>query len=117
MNKVRLIYYTTRSGRSVVEDALLSFSSAQQDKIQRAIRPIVEFGIGVHLRNTRKLSGTPLWEIRILGKDNIRIIYAVVIKDSVMLLHIFSKKSQKTPTKDLDLALQRYTDARQRLTS
>ncbi|MFV1917708.1 MAG: type II toxin-antitoxin system RelE/ParE family toxin, partial [Patescibacteria group bacterium] len=50
------------------------------------------------------------WEIRILGKDNIRIFYAVVYKGDVLMLHGFIKKTRKTPRKELLVALDRYRE-------
>lgn len=116
MSKVKVLFYTTSSGRQIAKEELLALTSSQQDKAQRAIKPIVEFGVGTHLNNTKKLAGTPLWEIRVLGKDNLRLIYAVIINNIVVILYIFSKKSQKTPQKAIKTAMQRYQDAKRRLT-
>jgi phage-related protein len=60
------------------------------------------------LPHIKKLRGTPLWEIRILGQDNLRVIYVVPYLDTVLVLHGFIKKTQKTPKKDLEVALSRY---------
>jgi len=56
----------------------------------------------------KKLTGTPLWEIRILGKDNIRIFYALMSKNGIIVLHGFIKKSLKTPSREIEVALHRY---------
>lgn len=56
----------------------------------------------------KKLSGTPFWEIRILGQDNPRIIYVLLIQSRILLLHGFIKKKQKTPLKDLETASKRH---------
>ena len=62
------------------------------------------------LPHVKKLAGTSLWEIRILGQDNIRVIYAIIQNDQVLLLHGFVKKKKKTPIKDLSIAQARYKD-------
>lgn len=49
----------------------------------------------------KKLTGTSLWEIRILGGDSIRIFYVTMKIKTFFLLHAFKKKSQKTPSKEL----------------
>jgi phage-related protein len=49
-----------------------------------------------------------LWELRITGRDGIsRVIYATLIGRRVMLLRAFVKKTQRTPTAELDLARRR----------
>jgi hypothetical protein len=58
MSKMIVIYYKDANTRSPVKEFIDSLNEKQQDKIMRAIYPIVEFGIGTHLRNTKKLSGT-----------------------------------------------------------
>lgn len=63
-----------------------------------------------------KIEGTSLWEIRILGKDNIRTIYAIPGEKIVLILHGFIKKKQKTPLKHIEIALKRYKDWKERIT-
>jgi len=109
-----VIYYVDANTHSPVKEFIDSLSGKQQDKIMRAIYPITEFGIGNHLRNTKKLSGTDLWEIRILGKDSMRIIYALEIQSAILILHIFIKKNQKTPTKEIKIAERRLYEFRSR---
>lgn len=114
---MRVLYYVDCRGNNPVKEFIDSLSVAQQRKVLRAIQPVIEFGIGSHLRNTKKLVGTPLWEIRVLGKDNIRMFYAIEIKGIVLILNGFIKKSQKTPNKEIQLAMNRLEDAKLRLTS
>ncbi len=115
MRKIKVVFYTNAKGASPVKNDLFKMTEKQQGKVQRAIKPIIEFGVGTHIRNIKKLTGTPLWEIRILGRDNIRILYAIVVSDTVVMLHIFVKKTQKTAKKELKIALSRYADAKTRL--
>ena len=67
-----------------------------------------EFGLTSSNPHLKKITGTPLWEVRILGKDNIRIICVVVVNREVVLLHIFKKKGGKTSSRDLNMALKRF---------
>lgn len=105
-----LIFYSDSRGGDPVRDFLDKLSKPARDKTLRAIAPLVEFGIGTHVLNTKKLKGTPLWEVRVLGKDSVRILYAIAIANRVLILHGFIKKSQKTPTKEINLALKRLSD-------
>lgn len=57
-----------------------------------------------HVRHVRG----PLWEIRLKGKAGIaRALYAAVKEQRVVILRAFIKKTEKTPTGEIDLALQR----------
>ena len=110
MSNMKLIFYFDLRGHDPVRDFLDHLSKSARDKTLRAITPLVEFGIGTHILNTKKLKGTPLWEVRVLGKDSVRILYAIAIAHRVLILHGFVKKSQKTPTKEINLALKRLSD-------
>lgn len=101
-------FYESPSGKTIVKDIYLSLSKRQQSKISRAMLNLKEYGISQIVPNIRKLSGTPLWEYRILGKDNMRIICVVIINRKVMVLNIFLKKKQKTPKKEINISLERY---------
>jgi len=49
-----------------------------------------------------------LWEMRIKGKDGIsRAIYVVAKPKRIVVVRVFVKKTQKTPQKELKIALQR----------
>ena len=110
MCKMKLVFYEDRRGRSEVRDFIHSLSHLPKDKVFRAINPLVEFGLGSHLLNTKKLVGTSLWEVRVLGKDSIRIFFAVIVGGVVLILHGFVKKVQKTPTREIRTAIKRLED-------
>ena len=78
-------------------------------KIKASIifKNIIEFGLSSAIPRIKKLSGLPLWEIRILGKDSARIIYANKVSGQIILLHAFKKKTNKTPIKEINIALNR----------
>jgi hypothetical protein len=65
-------YYLLPNGRSPFAEFLDSLGVKQQTKILRLIMSIEEYGLISILPHTKKLTGCPLWEIRILGKDNLR---------------------------------------------
>jgi len=49
-----------------------------------------------------------LWEMRIKGRDGIsRAIYVIAKPKGVVVVRVFIKKTQKTPHKELELALKR----------
>lgn len=52
-----------------------------------------------------KLSGgSNLWEVRVQSANNIVRILAILDGARVVLLHAFTKKTQKIPTRDIELA-------------
>ena len=76
-------------------------------KIIRQLKYVEEYGLNPVIPNIKKIMNTPLWELRILGRDNIRIICVSHSERVVKVLHIFKKKKQKTPTDELNVALKR----------
>jgi phage-related protein len=54
--------------------------------------------------HVRPLEGK-LWEMRLAGRDGIaRALYVARIGQRLTVLHVFAKKTQKTPRRALDLA-------------
>lgn len=76
----------------------------------RQFQYLQEFGLTPAVPNLRKITGTPLWELRTLGKDNVRIFCVSLPQKEIKVLHIFRKKKQKTPAKEINLALKRYQE-------
>ena len=49
-----------------------------------------------------------LWEMRMKGKSGIsRALYAKAVRQRVVILSVFIKKTEKTPRREIDLALLR----------
>jgi phage-related protein len=65
-----------------------------------------EYGIFLGPPHIKKMKGSNLWELKILGKDNIRIFFTIENKN-LIFLHGFSKKKQKTNPKEIKIALKR----------
>ena len=107
---MKIIYYLTSDKKNPVKDFINSLENKQKAKVFRIFLAIQQYGLETVVPHIKKLSGLPLWEIRILGKDNIRIVYLVVDNESICVLHGFIKKSQKTPERELNITLSRYQD-------
>ncbi len=108
MSATRIIYYINLKGENPVREFTDSLEKLQKAKIFRILQTIEIYGLSGVVRHVKKIRGTPLWEIRVIGKNNIRILYAVATNSLVLLLHGFVKKSQKTPIKELAIAISRY---------
>lgn len=106
--KTIVYYYTSPRGENPVKEFLDSLDESQQAKVLRIFQHIEEYGLRAVLPHLKKVTSTPLWEIRILGKDNIRILYIVPERNAVLALHGFIKKKQKTPRGEIETAVHRY---------
>ncbi len=104
--KWQVFYYISSSGDNPVKDFLDERPSAKL-KAFKIISYIKEFGLTMAIPHIKKLSGTPLWEIRILGGDSVRILYIAKKEKQILLLHAFIKKTNKTPSKEINIALSR----------
>ena len=74
-------------------------------KVLRTIDLLEKFGQKLGPPHTKKIS-THLFELRISGKQEIRIFYSFH-KSQILLLHGFIKKSQKIPQREIKIALQK----------
>ena len=54
-----------------------------------------------------------LWEIRMKGRDGIsRALYVTAKPQRVVVVRVFAKKTQKTPRREIELALRRAEDVK-----
>jgi phage-related protein len=86
--------------------------TAQPADIRASFRRIVELIAAVGLEKVKEpyvkhLEG-PVWEMRMKGKDGIaRAAYITAKGRRVVVVHVFTKKTQKTPRRDIETALRR----------
>ncbi|WP_159013950.1 type II toxin-antitoxin system RelE/ParE family toxin [Acidisoma sp. S159] len=96
-----------------VRDAL----TAMPPDIQAAFRRIVELIGSYGLERMREpyvkhLEG-PVWEMRMKGKDGIaRAAYVTATGRRVVVVHVFPKKTQKTPRREIETALRRAKEVK-----
>lgn len=101
-------FYQSDAGAVPVRDWLLSLSPEDRRIIGADIQT-VEFGWPVGMPTCRAIAGRKgLWEVRssLPGGRIARVLFCIH-DDHMALLHGFEKKSQKTPDRDLDLAVRR----------
>lgn len=108
--KWKVEYYKTTSRNSPVEEFINKLEVKAQVKVSDTVDLLKEFGINVSLPHAKKLVGTPLWELRIVGQDSIRIFYITQTNRIFLLLHGFQKKKQKSDKKEIDIALKRLME-------
>lgn len=108
--------YKTLRGETPVNDFILSLELKAQSKVRDTIKLLQEFGIKIGPPHVKKLTGTELWELRILGSDSIRVFYAAVTGKTFVLLHGFKKKKDKAPPKEIKTAQDRLAEYKLRIT-
>ncbi|MBI4036831.1 type II toxin-antitoxin system RelE/ParE family toxin [Candidatus Daviesbacteria bacterium] len=107
----RIIYYQApKQNNSPVYDFIESLNAKAKSKIINTIDLLEEYGTSLGSPHVKKLVGTDLWEIRILGQDNIRILYIAIVDKTFLLLHGFIKKKQKTDKREINTALARLIE-------
>jgi phage-related protein len=106
--------YESLRGDQPVEEFIKSLDEKAQNKIARTFDHVEEFGGALGQPHMKKLTGTNLWELRILGSDSVRIFYITMTGKIFLLLHGFKKKAQKTPRKEIIIAEKRLDEFRSR---
>lgn len=104
------MFYMSGAGNEPVREWLKSLPRDERKIIGEDIKT-VQFGWPMGMPLIRKLE-SGLWEIRSkLGKKISRVMFTE-IQGMLVLLHGSIKKSQKTPSSDLQLARKRLKDVR-----
>lgn len=106
LKRLYATFYRTAGGREPVRDWLKALPLEDRKLIGTDIKD-VEFAWPLGMPLVRSL-GRGLWEVRsaVTGGRIARVIFCVD-QNRMMLLHGFIKKTQKTPAKEIELALKR----------
>jgi phage-related protein len=105
--KWKILYYRSSNGRFPVFDFIEALSSKSKSKVINALDLLEEFGVRLRPPHIKKIEDSGIWELRVLGRGNIRIFYVAVVGRSFLLLHSFEKKKQKTDKKEIKIARER----------
>ena len=91
-----------------VRDELEALPPDMRARFRRIVELIQGYGLEkMREPHVKHLEGR-LWEMRMKGKDGIsRAIYVTARGRRVVVVRVFVKKSQKTPKREIDLALER----------
>ncbi|MEA3063628.1 MAG: hypothetical protein QOJ27_56 [Sphingomonadales bacterium] len=91
-----------------VAEELDALPADMRARLEHIVRLIREFGIErVREPHVKHLEG-PLWEMRLKGRGGIaRAIYLTASGRRIVIVRAFRKKSQKTPRREIALALKR----------
>ncbi len=114
--KWKVVLYRSPSGDYPVQQFIDGLEIKAQSKVRNTVKLLQEFGIRLGLPHVKKLTGTDLWELRILGSDSLRLVYVAITGRTFVLLHGFKKKKDKTPQKEIKVAEERLAEYRSRTT-
>lgn len=103
-----IIAFESRRGEKIVEEFLKSLESKTTAKAAHAIDLLEKHGQFLGMPHAKRLTHE-VYELRIRGKQEIRILYAMIGKN-IYLLHVFKKQTQKTPQKEIAIAEKRILD-------
>lgn len=100
--------WTVETLNATVDKELEALPADMRARFVRISEMIAAVGLErVGAPHIKHLTG-PIWEMRMKGKDGIsRALYVTVRDKRVVVVRVFVKKTQKTPRREIDLALQR----------
>jgi phage-related protein len=103
----RIVFYSSR-----VEDAALGLPAGLLARFLRYAETMESFGPHLGMPHARALGGRR-YELRLKGPEGIaRALYTDLPDRRIVILHVFVKKTPKTPTKELETARRRLKEMR-----
>ncbi len=100
-----ILFFETSRGERPVEHFLRALPVSPRTKAARILKLLQVYGPELGMPQAKRIT-TNLYELRVRGEIEIRIFYAFK-HNTIYLLHIFQKKGQKTPLRDLEMARKR----------
>lgn len=95
-----------------LEDDLLSLPETLLARYIRLTELMRGYGPHIGMPHTKAL-GNGLFELRLKGKEGIaRVMYCTLIEKEIYMLHVFMKKTDKIPLKELKLAKKRLKEVK-----
>jgi phage-related protein len=107
-----IIYYDTPSGQEVVKDFIDGLQESTQAKLGYQLDLLEEHGNQLGMPHAKAMGGG-LIELRVRGKQEVRVFYAFAFGKRIYLLHGFVKKTQTTPKIQLAIARQRQAEIKE----
>jgi len=95
-----ILFFETERGEKIVKEFITTQEKTTIAKIIHKINLLETYGPLLDLPHSKKIT-TELYELRIRGRNEIRVIYT-------FLMHAFKKKTQKIPIHEIETAKDRY---------
>lgn len=105
MMSYSIVYYSQE-----VQEEIMNLPVTLQARFIGLTDRMMEHGPNLGLPHTDAFGGG-LFELRLKGAEGIaRVFFCLIVKQQIVMLHSFIKKTQKTPDKELKLAKQRMKE-------
>ena len=103
----KISYYNQK-----VRDEVKTFPTGIKKRYFDLTDRMIEHGPFLGTPHTKALKGG-LFEIRAKGKEGIGLaFYCTLVKNKIVILHVFIKKTQKTPQNELNIARKRLQEVK-----
>lgn len=112
MSKFELYFYKSSSNREIILEFIDSFAGRELTKIHENLDLLQIYGLSL-LRTpyVKKIIKQPaIYELRIKSEREVRFLFCLGKSCKFIILHGFVKKTQKTPQKELKVALKRVKE-------
>lgn len=97
-----ILFFETSRRERPVQEFIKSLNSTSKAKVARSIDLLEDIGPFLCMPHCKKITDD-VFELRIRGSEEVRILY-VIKQKNIYLLHAFKKKSQKIPAREIHLA-------------
>lgn len=115
MGKIEVEFYTISDGSEPAKDFLNSLDKKMRAKMVRTIGLLRDNGNELREPISKPL-GDGIFELRTqMGNNITRILYFFYVRNRAVLTNGFTKKTRKTPQKELDKAKRYRTDFLERM--
>ena len=103
----KVTFYSPR-----LEDEILQLPAGFVARFVRYAERMEAYGPDLGMPHTRAM-GSGLFELRLKAAEGIaRVFYCTIVGRQIVMLHQFTKKSEKTPRKELEIARRRMEEVR-----
>jgi phage-related protein len=105
----QIYFYKTSSGKEIITDFVDDLDETTRARVRNGIRLLENHGLDLMKnRSIKKISKKPdVFELRIVGKKQVRLLFAIYDSNTYLIVHIFIKKTQQTPKQEIKLAQKR----------
>ena len=97
-----------------MREYLTGLAPRERARVTVGIDLLETFGLALGIPHVRSV-GDKLWEPRVRGQVQHRVLYVAASGGRLLLLHAFSKKTPQTPPAELRTAKQRMADYLERM--
>lgn len=103
----KVTFYSPR-----LEEEILQLPAGFVARFVRYAERMEAYGPDLGMPHTRAM-GSGLFELRLKAAEGIaRVFYCTIVGRQIVMLHQFTKKSEKTPRKELEIARRRMEEVR-----